>query len=67
LVVEGELAEEFAGGVPQRGGPPLTTSNVRRHLRHAMSLAGITPHMFRRTVAMAIHEQVFSKEEGSGG
>lgn len=39
---------------------PLTTNNVRRQLRHVLSLAGITgvtPHMFRRTVATAINEQ----------
>lgn len=43
-----------------REGTPLTTNNVRRQLRHVMDLAGITgvtPHMFRRTVATAIHEQ----------
>jgi integrase len=40
-----------------REGTPLTTNNVRRQLRHVMGLAGITgvtPHMFRRTVATAI-------------
>lgn len=45
-----------------REGGPLTTNNVRRQLRHALDLAGIegvTPHMFRRTVATAI-----SKEAG---
>ncbi|MEV7633164.1 tyrosine-type recombinase/integrase [Microbacterium sp. NPDC089318] len=39
---------------------PLTTNNVRRQLRHVLDLAGIsgvTPHMFRRTVATAINEQ----------
>ena len=35
----------------------MTTNNVRRQLRHVMDLAGITPHMFRRTVATAINEQ----------
>ncbi|MCU1530112.1 MAG: site-specific integrase [Frondihabitans sp.] len=43
-----------------REGTPLTTNNVRRQLRHVMDLAGITgvtPHMFRRTVATAINEQ----------
>lgn len=43
-----------------RGGTPLTTNNVRRQLRHVMDLAGIegvTPHMFRRTVATAVNEQ----------
>lgn len=42
-----------------REGTPLTTNNVRRQLRQVMSLAGITgvtPHMFRRTVATAINE-----------
>ena len=37
----------------------MTTNNVRRQLRHVMDLAGITgvtPHMFRRTVATAINE-----------
>ncbi|MDQ4490778.1 site-specific integrase [Sinomonas sp. ASV486] len=41
-----------------REGTPLTTNNVRRQLRHVMDLAGITgvtPHMFRRTVATAIN------------
>ena len=39
---------------------PLTTNNVRRQLRHVLDFAGITgvtPHMFRRTVATAINEQ----------
>ena len=39
---------------------PLTTNNVRRQLRHVLDLAGITgvtPHMFRRTVATASNEQ----------
>jgi integrase len=43
-----------------REGTPLTTNNVRRQLRHVLNLAGITgvtPHMFRRTVATAINEQ----------
>lgn len=43
-----------------REGTPLTTANVRRQLRHVLNLAGITgvsPHMFRRTVATAINEQ----------
>ncbi|MEO7373185.1 MAG: tyrosine-type recombinase/integrase, partial [Terrimesophilobacter sp.] len=41
-------------------GTPLTANNVRRQLRHVMDLAGITgvtPHLFRRTVATAINEQ----------
>ena len=43
-----------------REGTPLTTNNLRRQLRHVLDLAGITgvtPHMFRRTVATAINEQ----------
>jgi len=43
-----------------RNGTSLTTNNVRRQLRHVLDLAGIegvTPHMFRRTVATAINEQ----------
>ena len=43
-----------------REGTPLTTNSVRRQLRHVLDLAGITgvtPHMFRRTVATAINEQ----------
>lgn len=43
-----------------REGTPLTTNNVRRQLRHVLDLAGIhgvTPHMFRRTVATAINDQ----------
>lgn len=43
-----------------REGTPLTTANVRRQLRHVLSLAGITgvtPHMFRRTVATAINDE----------
>ena len=43
-----------------REGTPLTTNNVRRQLRHVMDLAGITgvtPHLFRRTVATAINAQ----------
>jgi integrase len=42
-----------------RQGTPLTTNNVRRQLRRVMDLAGITgvtPHMFRRSVATAINE-----------
>ncbi len=42
-----------------RKGTPVTTNNVRRQLRHVLDLAGIagvTPHMFRRTVATAINE-----------
>jgi len=42
-----------------REGTPLTTNNVRRQLRHVMALAeisGVTPHLFRRTVATAISE-----------
>ena len=38
----------------------MTTNNVRRQLRQVMELAGITgvtPHVFRRTVATAINEQ----------
>ena len=43
-----------------REGTPLTTNNVRRQLRHVLDLAGIegvTPHMFRRTVATAISNE----------
>lgn len=43
-----------------REGTPMTTNNVRRQLRHVMGLAGITgvtPHIFRRTVATVINEQ----------
>lgn len=43
-----------------REGNPLTTNSVRRQLRHVMKFAGITgvtPHMFRRTVATVIYEQ----------
>jgi len=43
-----------------RDGGPLTTNNVRRQLRHVLDLAGIegvTPHMFRRTVATAISNE----------
>ena len=43
-----------------REGNPLTTNSVRRQLRLVMKLAGITgvtPHMFRRTVATVINEQ----------
>ncbi|MFP3589569.1 tyrosine-type recombinase/integrase, partial [Paraburkholderia sp. SIMBA_055] len=35
-------------------------NNVRRQLRHVLDLAGITgitPHMFRRTVATATNER----------
>jgi len=41
-----------------RDGTPLTTTNVRRQLRHVLGGAGIegvTPHMFRRTVATAVN------------
>ncbi|MCL2803493.1 MAG: tyrosine-type recombinase/integrase [Micrococcales bacterium] len=42
-----------------RNGTPLTPNNVRRQLRHVLDMAGIegvTPHMFRRTVATAVNE-----------
>lgn len=42
-----------------RGDTPLTTANVRRQLRTGLERAGIvgvTPHMFRRTVATVINE-----------
>lgn len=43
-----------------REGTPLTTANVRRQLRKVLGDAGIegvTPHMFRRTVATVVNEQ----------
>lgn len=43
-----------------RNGTPLTTANVRRQLRKVLGDAGIngvSPHMFRRTVATVINEQ----------
>lgn len=43
-----------------REGTPLTTNNVRRQLRDVLRIAGITgvtPHMFRRTVATVINAQ----------
>lgn len=43
-----------------RNGTPLTTNNVRRQFRMVLeraSITGVTPHMFRRTVATAINEQ----------
>lgn len=42
-----------------REGTPLTTANVRRQLRKVLDDAGIegvSPHMFRRTVATVINE-----------
>lgn len=42
-----------------RDGTPLTTANVRRQLRQVLDGAGIngvTPHMFRRTVATAVND-----------
>ncbi|WP_166983820.1 tyrosine-type recombinase/integrase [Paramicrobacterium fandaimingii] len=42
-----------------RGGTPLTTNNVRRQLLHVMglvSIEGVTPHKFRRTVVTTINE-----------
>lgn len=41
-----------------RDGTPLTTTNVRRQLRHVLGgtgIDGVTPHMFRRTVATAVN------------
>ncbi|TFC91270.1 MULTISPECIES: site-specific integrase [Cryobacterium] len=41
-----------------RDGTPLTTANVRRQLRQVLEGAGIngvTPHMFRRTVATSVN------------
>uniref|UniRef100_UPI000B1887CF tyrosine-type recombinase/integrase n=1 Tax=Demequina iriomotensis TaxID=1536641 RepID=UPI000B1887CF len=43
-----------------RDGTPLTTNNVRRQFRMVLERAGITgvtPHMFRRTVATAINDE----------
>jgi integrase len=43
-----------------REGTPLTTANVRRQLRRVLGAAGIegvSPYMFRRTVATVINEQ----------
>lgn len=42
-----------------REGTPLTTANVRHQLRHVLERAGIggvTPHLFRRTVATAVND-----------
>ena len=42
-----------------RDGTPLTTANVRRQLRTVLGdagIAGITPHLFRRTVAAAVND-----------
>jgi integrase len=42
-----------------REGTPLTTGNVRRQLRRVLGgvgIAGVTPHMFRRTVATAVND-----------
>ena len=42
-----------------REGTPLTTANVRRQLRQVLERAGIggvTPHLFRRTVATAVND-----------
>lgn len=42
-----------------RNGSPFSTANVSRSLRQVLERAGITgvsPHMFRRTVATAIHD-----------
>ncbi|GAB3129317.1 tyrosine-type recombinase/integrase [Glaciibacter psychrotolerans] len=42
-----------------REGTPLSTTNVRRQMRQVLErggIAGITPHMFRRTVATAIND-----------
>lgn len=43
-----------------RAGTPLTTNNVRRQLRHVLEMAGIegvTPHLFRRTVATEVSRE----------
>jgi integrase len=42
-----------------REGTPLSAANVRRQLRHVLERAGIggvTPHLFRRTVATAVND-----------
>jgi len=42
-----------------RDGTPLTTANVRRQLRQVLmgvGIDGVTPHMFRRTVATAVND-----------
>ncbi len=42
-----------------RDGTPLTTANVRRQLRSVLGeagIAGVTPHLFRRTVATAVND-----------
>ncbi|WP_234031350.1 tyrosine-type recombinase/integrase [Mycetocola zhujimingii] len=41
-----------------RDGTPLTATNVRGQLRHVLGgtgIDGVTPHMFRRTVATAVN------------
>jgi integrase len=58
LAILGDPAPE-ALVFSSRNGTPLTTHNVRRQLRHVLGLAGIegvTPHMFRRTVATAVNK-----------
>lgn len=48
-----ELLSQF------RDGTLLTTANVRRQLRRVLGgagIAGVTPHMFRRTVATAVND-----------
>lgn len=40
-----------------REGTPLRTNNARRQLRDVLRIAGITPHMFRRTVATVVNAQ----------
>jgi len=42
-----------------RDGTPLTTTNVRRQLRRVLEgagITGVTPHLFRRTVATAVND-----------
>jgi integrase len=61
--VRGRLAKVGSLGLDallfqSRDGTPLTTANVRRQLRQVLEGAGIngvTPHMFRRTVATAVN------------
>lgn len=58
LAVSGDRSHD-ALVFASREGTPLTTANVRRQLRTVLERAGIvgvTPHMFRRTVATVINE-----------
>lgn len=49
-----------------RDGTPLTTANVSRQLRRVLGdarIAGVTPHLFQRTVATAVNDNFVTGDD----